>query len=624
VSDKDNHNSDRDTVENFLNMKRRRMLQLTGASAAGLGIVGANSGVASAATNCANGPFESSYESGTVNFAQIKSEQDRRKGPTDISAAEPRGQGRDKSGEPPYGRGQLQDSEETGGLTIETEYDGINAEGTRGGVPSDSQIATGKSKVVHAVNQQVAIFNKNNGNIQRKVQLEDVWEPVIPEPEGGFVSGFPFVFDPRARYDRESDRFVLCAVQSQQGITEDGETITREDLEEGREPGEGEEEEGGDEQPPEVVRPPKGFFLVAVSATSNPNGKWHVYRIPPEDTEGPDNLGLVDYPALGLDQDAIYLTQNFFSNDRTAPVRVTMVTLDKASMYAGEEVTGYHFDNMDKPADGYQDFTVQPALQPFSGGSSGTYYMVNSVFPRTEEDVPADQLTFWELTDPLDEPTLECFSVEVTPYGSPPDAQQPNSESVIDTVGRRLMNVDYNDGSLWTAHTIGATGSDGVVAAIRWYEIDVESRTLIQSGLYGDPEKSYFIPTVGSEGDTTVIAHNVSGPDTFPRMDVAGRTADFTPGAIEDSVIVQDGESKYDALAGLEERWGDYNGVSLDPKTENFWTVSQYSPETNIPVENETRDPYHTRIAELLFGGGGPGNGNGPPENRGRGNGNGR
>lgn len=611
MSDKDYRDPEQDTVEESWPMKRRRMIQLTGTSAVGLGMVGASTGVASAATNCADGPFESSYESGTVNFAKIQSEQERRKGAADISTGEPRGQQRDKSGEPPYGRGQLRDSEETGDLTIATEYDGINAEGTRGSVPSDSQVATGKSKVVHAVNQQVAIFSKNNGNIQRKVQLEDIWEPVIPEPEGGFVSGYPFVFDPRARYDRESDRFVLCAVQFQQGITEDGEAITRDDLEEGKEPGENEEEEeGDDEQAPEVVRPPKGYFVVAVSANSNPNGEWYVYRLPPEDADGPDNLGLVDYPTLGLDQDGIYLTQNFFPNDLEAPISVTMVTLDKAAMYAGEEVTAYHFDNMDKPGDGYQDFTVQPALMPFSGGSSGTYYLVNSVFPRTEDDVPADVLTFWELTDPLDEPTLECYSIEVGPYGSPPDAQQPNSESVIDTIGRRLMNADYNEetGTLWTAHTIGAAGSDRVVAAIRWYEIDPETRTVVQSGLYGEPDKSYFIPTVGSEGDTTVITHNVSGPETFVRMDVAGRTAGFTPGTIEDSVIVQDGESKYDALEGTEERWGDYNGVSLDPKTGTFWTVSQYSPETNIPVEDDTRDPYHTRIAEVLFDGGSPGN----------------
>lgn len=626
VDENDNHDSERNVAENLWSMERRRLLQLTGASAASLGMVGASTGVASAATEgCADGPFERSYEGGTVNFARIKSEQ-RDRGPADMSAVEPGGKSQDRDGGPPYGRGQQSD-EGTGELEIGSEYDGIGSLETRGGVPSDSQIATGRSKNVHALNQQVGIFNKKTGNLQRKVQLEDIWQPAIPEPEGGFAFGYPFVFDPRARYDRNEDRFVLAAVQYEPGLTASGDLITREDVEEGNEPGEGEEKEEGESKDPEVVRPPKGYFLVAVSQTSNPNGKWNVYRVPPEDESGVDNEGLVDYPGLGLDQDAVYLTQNFFAatDDGFAFGGVTMVTLDKSELYAGEEVTAHHFDNLENPTDDAMDFTVQPAFQPFSGGSSGTYYMVNSVFPLTEEAAPADTLTFWEVTDPTSDPSLSCYTIEVGPYGSPPPARQPNSESFIDTLGRRLMNAEYNlqDGSLWTAHSVAA----GDVAAIRWYEIDVESREVVQSGVYGEPGTSYFIPTVKSYEDATIIVHNVSGPDTFVRMDVAGRTADFTQGEIEDSVVVQDGESKYNALPGPVERWGDYNGASLDPQTKNFWTVSQYSPDINIPVEDETRDPYATRIAEVFFDddrpGNGRGGGNGNDGGRGN-NGNGR
>jgi hypothetical protein len=591
--------SKEDSVE--WTLERRRVLQLAGVGISGLGMAQMGTNIASAATEgCADGPFQRSYESGTVNLGQLHAERAKRESPPDVSAAEPGSKSRDdKSGQPPYGRGQ-QAGEGTGELTIGTEYDGVNAGGTRGGVPSDSQIATGRSKNVHALNQQVAIFNKRNGNLQRKVQLEDIWEPVIPKPEGGFVDGFPFVFDPRARYDRKNNRFVLCAVQFQAGITENGNIIDREEVEEGAEPGE--EEHGEDEDDREtaeesVARPPKGYLLVAVSATSNPNGKWYVYRIPPEDENGIDNKGLVDYPTLGLDQDAIYLTQNFFANDGS--FEVTMVTLDKAEMYAGEEVTAHHFDNMNDPNAGAPfTFTVQPAFQPFSGGSSEIYYLVNSGFT-------SDALTLWEVTDPVSDPSLSCYTIEVGPYTPPPAARQPNSDARIDTLGTRLMNADYNDGSLWTAHTVAAdwNGNGRPVAAIRWYEIDVDSRELVQSGVYGEDGTSYFIPTVGSNGDTTVIAHNVSGPETFPQMNVSGRTADFTTGEIEDSVVVQDGESRYDYGEGSQTmRWGDYNGVSLDPKTGNFWTVSQYSSDINVSPDAERRDPYHTRIAEVYFG----------------------
>jgi hypothetical protein len=607
VTDTDEGDSKRGGVRELWELERRRVLQLAGAGIGSLGIVGAGTGVASAASNCADGPFERTYEGGTVNFGQIQSKGDR-ESPPDMSAAEPgrgRGRGRDESG-PPFGRGR--DTEGDGTLEIGTEYEGLGSNDTRGGVPSDSQIATGRSKNVHAVNQQVAIYNKRSGTKQRQVDLEDIWEPVIPEPEGGFALGYPFVFDPRARYDRNEDRFVLCATQFVMGLTTDGEMIGREEVEEGEVESEA------------ISRAPRGYFVVAVSQNSNPNGTWNVYRLPPEDETGVDNAGLVDYPTLGVDQDAVYLTQNFFAND--GDFEVTMVTLDKAELYAGEPVTAHHFDNMNSTDEGAPfTFTVQPAFQPFSGGESGTYYMVNSGFT-------SNALTLWEVTDPTTDPSLSCYTVEVGPYSPPPTADQPNTESDIDTVGSRLMNADYNDGSLWTAHTVAAGG----VAAIRWYEIDVESRELVQSGIYGEPDRSYYIPTVKSNDDTTIIVHNVSGPDTFARMDVAGRTADFTPGEIEDSVVVQDGESKYDALPGSVERWGDYNGVSLDPQTGNIWTVSQYSPDVNIPVSDSERDPYATRIAEVFFGDDQPGNGRGPPEDqgppadrgRGRSNGQGR
>jgi hypothetical protein len=207
----DGNDSKRNSVENVWSLERRRVLQLAGAGIGSLGMAKAGTNIASASTEgCADGPFKQIYESGTVNFGQLHAKQAERENPPDLSAAAPsKSRGRNKSGQPPFGRGQQAD-EGTGELTIGTEYDGVNAGGTRGSVPSDSQIATSQSKNVHALNQQVAIFNKRSGNLQRKVQLEDIWKPVITEPEGGFVYGYPFVFDPRARYDRSRGSRGRC------------------------------------------------------------------------------------------------------------------------------------------------------------------------------------------------------------------------------------------------------------------------------------------------------------------------------------------------------------------------------------------------------------------------------
>ncbi|WP_135823877.1 hypothetical protein [Halorussus ruber] len=580
-------------TDDRLSMDRRRLLQATGAGIGGLSLLNFGGEVATAQSDCADGPFERTHSGATINFGQIRAEQARGEIGS-VSAASPRSEeaadlrraALDAEGEqPPRQAARETNLDDPGPLDVRTEYDGVNADETRGGVPSDSQVAAGNGKIVHALNRQVAIFNKQSGQREHQVPLERLWKPVIPEPEGGFAFGEPFVFDPRARYDREADRFVVSATQYEPGITTDGEIIDREELEEGEYEGE------------QVSRPPRGWWVVAVSATSNPNGEWHVYRIPPLDNEG-----LVDYPPLGIGEDAIYLTQNFFGD----AFEITMVTLDKAAMYAGESVTGYHFTGMNDPDSDGLTFTVQPALQPFTGGETETYYLVNADFPAP--DPSPETLTLWELTDPLDSPSLSCYTLDVAPYSYPPAARQKGGDETdyVDTLGTRLMNADLDGGSLWTAHTIQYDwdGDGRAVAAIRWYEIDVASRSVVQSGVYGEAGTSYYIPTVGADDGTTVIAHNVSGPDTYIQSVVAGRTADFPEGQLEDAVVVQDGESNYDFGEGFGTpanplRWGDYNGVSVDPSSGRFWTVSQYSPDVEIPPEAEERDPYNTRIAEV-------------------------
>jgi|GEM_PF-1119137 hypothetical protein len=599
----DGDTDDESTSDRFAT-RRRSVLQGAALGLGGLSLAGLSDRT-TAKTGCARGPFEASYEPGTVNVGRIRAEQAReQRGPDSMGASSPASTDQAGGVDPAEAASSVQSSmdDDDGPLSIDDEFDGVNSLETRGGVPSDSQVAVGNGRLMHVLNRDIAIYDKNKGRREQFFRLERLWEPVIPEPEGDFVFDIPFVFDPRARYDRNNDRFILCATQFQFGIDGGGGIIDREDLEEGA-------LEGENEVSTEAVsRPPKGWFLVAVSATSNPNGKWYVYRVPPEGASGVDNIGLVDYPTLGFDKDAIYLTQNFFG----AEFDITMVTLDKAAMYAGETVTAHHFDGMSDPdADGLT-FTVQPAQQPFSGGNDGTFYLVNSDFPFP--DPKPETLTLWELTNPLDDPSLECFTLDVDPYVYPLSARQPVSNSLIDTLGTRLMNADFNDGSLWTAHSTAIPGEGRrPVAGVRWYEIDVDSRSVVQSGTYGTPERSTFMPTIGSDGDSTVIAHNVSGPETYPRMDVGGRTADHTQGELEDNVVVEEGKSKYDALAGPGERWGDYNGVSVDPVSGKFWTVSQYSPDIDIPVEHPERDPYATRIAEVSFedekegGGGGRG-----------------
>jgi hypothetical protein len=136
------------TVDRFL--QRRTLLKTTGAGLGALSLASTSS-VASAKTGCARGPFASSYEPGTINVGRIRAEQARGKDPGPMGSAAPGDTDSSSVEAPPGASVQETTASGDGSLEIETEYDGVNSLETRGGVPSDSQVAVGDGKLLHVV-----------------------------------------------------------------------------------------------------------------------------------------------------------------------------------------------------------------------------------------------------------------------------------------------------------------------------------------------------------------------------------------------------------------------------------------------------------------------------------------
>ncbi|WP_424005565.1 hypothetical protein ACOZ4I_19500 (plasmid) [Haloarcula salina] len=547
------------------------------------------SGTARADSDCVSGPFERTYEAETINVSKIangRKEREESDKPVEDPPSDEQLENMKQGNEeiPPAASAQ-QVPDSNGLLDIGTEYDGIGdafvlsgAEGRRVAMPSDAQVAVGRSKTVQVVNSSLAIFNQRSGNIELQVPLENMFDPVITEER--FLDGMPKVVDPRVRYDPNADRFVVS-------------TLWR--------------------HYPTV----SGAMFLAVSDSSNPNGPWHLYRI----SVPIDIPGFTDYPVLGLDRDAIYLTELFIPDEfALGNFDVTLTILDKQAAYRGDNLPASNFTGLFLvPITGgvpLLHLTVQPAFQPFSGGDSGTYYlMASQTHKQVFFDIFDTGLTLWKVTDPLDEPSVTCSVITVDPFsglgGSDPaidGVRQPDTDVRVDPVGDRLMNLDYSDGSLWTAHATKYNWEDGpdeYVTAIRWYEIDPTTTEVLQSGTYGEPGTSYFIPRIETSGDRTLLGYNVSGPDTYPSIKAAGRTTDVPDGEMEDVVVIQEGKSPMEHPTKFSDRdpvkWGDYMGISVHPKTDHFWMTGQYSPDYDVPQDSEKPDQYGTRIAEITF-----------------------
>lgn len=428
-------------------------------------------------------------------------------------------------------------------LSVTASFDGLGTTETRGYTPSDAQVAAGPDHVLQAVNMQFAVYDRDTGEKRLQVPFSQWWESEFPDRDYPF--GFPFAADPRVRYDRDAGRFVVAASWFN-------------------------------------VLERRGALLLSVSDGDDPLGTWTNYEIPPL-----SNRGIVDYPRLGVGPDALYLLQDLIAEQFGG---VSMVVLDKDDCYAGRDADAVHFTNLRNP-DGSLAHIVQPALQA-TDDSGGPFYLCSS------QIAGGDSLTLWEVTDPTTDPAVSCRDVEVPAYRFPPHGQQPDTDTVVDTLDNRLMNLAYDpaDGTLWTAHATGVGGT----AAIQWYELDPSKpgNPVRQHGLYGEQGRSYCFPTVGTNGDTTVLCYNVTGPDTYPRMEVAGRPDGFPRGQLSDSVVVQAGGSAVHSR-GPGVRWGDYNGVAVDPvNPDRYWCASQYSP-----AADALPDRYDTRIAQVAFDG---------------------
>ena len=565
---------------NEISERRRTVLKLAAAGAL-TPVVGSMHATASGGIY--DGPFHRSYEAAPISPSTVEfvtTEDDA------LSPDGDEGEGEEGLREVPRkapesddtatgGNGSVQKSAAEASL-VESDFDGLGADDARGVVPSDNQVAVGPDHVVQAINSRWGIFDKD-GNQTFEVTLDDWWANVSPmiyeSDDPGRARFFEdyIIFDPRARYDRDAGRFVMLCVDFNLNTLEGG-------------------------------------FLLSVSASDDPTGTWYNYRIPPI-----DNTGLIDYPQLGFDGEAIYLTQNFFDYEDGEFVGyggATMVALDKADAYAGETADANHFTDLRNP-DGSLAFTVQPA--DITGQTPG--YFVNSRFFQGES------LTVWTIEDPVadpgdsasPDPTLTNDAVRVRPYSNAPAAEQPDSEEKIDTLDTRIMRAAFDGENLWAAHAVND-------ARARWYEIDPAGggdASLVQSGNFKRNGRPTFLPAIEADADGNMIfVYNTSTPrndgDGFVNAEVAARTADTPAGEVGAFEVLQKGVDDYDYANGEEGeddtgsqtmRWGDYNGITIDPTDGSYWVTAQYTPTPadDGPDEHLLDDDYATRIGNVTL-----------------------
>ncbi len=339
---------------------------------------------------------------------------------------------------------------DNGNARVATSFEGLNhyqQRYARGGnqfslEPPDQALCVGNGFVVEAVNDVMNVFNYAGAsvlpdntttnvvagfprNVNHAVDLNSFYgyPPAVDRSTG---SRGQFVTDPTCLYDAATQRFFLV-VLTLEVVPRTGAFTTVNHLD------------------------------LAVSNSSNPTGKWKIYRI--DVTNDGTNAGgvnpcpcLGDYPHIGADANGIYITTNSYPWFSDGFDGAQIYAFSKAQLAAGAStVTMQHIDTfgaVKAPSDAgstQPGFTVWPAQSPgtnsFELAARGTEYFLSSnaadeathPVAGTGGTYTSNKIVVWALTNTSSlnsaspNLTLSNKLVKVGLYALPPKAKQPGS-----------------------------------------------------------------------------------------------------------------------------------------------------------------------------------------------------
>lgn len=397
-----------------------------------------------------------------------------------------------------------------------------------GWIPPDCTMAVGPDHVVLAVNSTIAVYRKKGGKA--------VIQRTLTQWFANRIQGFT-IFDPKALYDQHEGRWVLLAVAFR-------------------------------------TNPNQSVFLLSVSATADPTGTWRNYVLDAQVDGKTKTNNWADYPSLGVDAQALYVTANMFlfgGNFQYAKVRV----IPKAGPYSGGPVPFADFVRP-KNADGTLAFAIQPC---HTFGAPQVEYMVNSFFPK------GNAITVWQLTNPLNpSPTLTRSQIAVTPYTLPPNADQQGGPEPLNTGDIRIQRAVFRGDSIWTAVTTNRDWGAGNRASIQWMQLRPASPALVQEGVFGTKDSHYFYPAISPDTNgNMVLVFSRSGANEFGSIAYTGRRSTDPLGTLQGSSLLKAGVAHYQRMDDNgRNRWGDYNGSAVDPNGKLIWFYAEFAAATNV------------------------------------------
>lgn len=446
-------------------------------------------------------------------------------------------------------------------------------------IPPDPYVAAGPEHVLNVGNVYVEWRLKNPLVVAPQAQLS--LDALFAGTPGMIAPVVPTnLFDPKCIYDQHAQRFIVVVLQRTAG------TAT-------------------------------SRILVAVSKTSDPNAGWWRHAILSTLTIG-GVARWADYPGLGVDDEAAYITANMFSAAGAfAGSRLWIV--QKAGAYAGPDgaLSSAVYDYYGATGNGSLSSTSMPAhmFAPEPIGV-GTFVVATGYSDGVNEFVGVTR---------VDNPTgVVAFNFQLLAVGNTtadpsavPAAPQLGTARTIATIPLRCMNAVWRNNNLYTVNTLRPpAGVNTTQATAHWYRFDTVNLALLGVADQGDiggedlgANTHTWVPQVAVDKcDNMAVGFSASNAGIYAGAYYATRAFADPPGTIGATAVLALGTDFYirtfSSSLTAASRWGDYSGLAVDPVDDaTFYIYNEYPGPRGTPttVGGVTEDGrWLTRVGSFL------------------------
>ena len=409
--------------------------------------------------------------------------------------------------------------------------------------PPDPHGSAGPMGVIQTVNLRIAYYNKSGALLWGPVDLSQFWASVgnagNTDASGTLVRNA----DPKSIYDSRSGRFYVIMQENDVSASNTGN---------------------------------RSYLNVAVSKGPNPSGgggnDWIFYRTDITETAGGVNYG-GDYPGLGVDDQALYVTYNMFRLPIGSPElfkNSQIIAVNKNDLLSA--VLTLH--RVFTPTDGLDNsFALQPA-SPIGNGPANLAYFCETPFTGSASGT---SVRLWALNDPLGSAVLTSATIALPNNGGmKEDASQYGTAQTIETLSPRTQgNAFWRQGSVWFCNT----GGDSVASKVHYYKVAVNgfpsgTPTLAESGtIDGGPNVWTFQPSIGgnAQGDVCLV-YSQSSTSMYPAVLYAIHPAEATSFDVPSTLTNSPSYNNND-----KNRWGDFATVAADPTDGSFFISHEFA-----------------------------------------------